>query len=119
MGLPAILLSVIIRHSSVETTMTRFAVALSVGAVAAVRVAMRLTDQRLGATRRGCHHAAPGRGEPQGRSVTANANGPSAPKARVLKRSPMRRWVAAFGWSWSGSGSSAKSASPYRSRPSR
>lgn len=53
MGLPAILLSVIIRHSSVETTMTGFAVALSVGAVATVRVAMRLTDQRLGAARWG------------------------------------------------------------------
>ncbi|MFI9779948.1 hypothetical protein ACIHCV_35515 [Streptomyces sp. NPDC051956] len=56
MGLPAILLSVIIRHSSVEAdderTMTGFAVALSVGAVAAVRAAMRLTDQRPGAARR-------------------------------------------------------------------
>ena len=40
------------------------------------------------------------------------ANGPSAPKASAAKRSPMRRWVAASGWSWSGSGSSAKSASP-------
>ncbi|WP_329578524.1 hypothetical protein [Streptomyces sp. NBC_01361] len=53
MGLPAIPLGVIIRHSSVEATVTGFAVALSVGAVAAVRVATRLTDQRLGTARRG------------------------------------------------------------------
>lgn len=53
MGLPAILLSVIIRHTSVEATMAGFAVALSVGAVAAVRVAMRLTEQRLGTALQG------------------------------------------------------------------
>ncbi|MFD5120127.1 MFS transporter [Streptomyces sp. NPDC058385] len=53
MGLPAILLSVIIRHTSVEATMTGFAVAVSVGAVAAVRVAMRLTEHGLGAARQG------------------------------------------------------------------
>ncbi|MFE5003150.1 hypothetical protein ACFRJ3_00670 [Streptomyces sp. NPDC056696] len=41
----------IIRHTSVEATMTGFAVALSVGAVAAVRVAMRLTERRFGAAR--------------------------------------------------------------------
>ena len=45
--------------------------------------------------------------------------GPLAAKASVAKRFPMRRWVAASGWSWSDSGSSAKSASPYSSRPSR
>ncbi|MFE2985112.1 hypothetical protein [Streptomyces sp. NPDC059262] len=53
MGLPAILLSVIIRHTSVEATMTGFALAPSVGAVAAVRVAIRLTERRLGAARHG------------------------------------------------------------------
>jgi hypothetical protein len=40
-------------------------------------------------------------------------------EGQFAKRSPMRRWVAASGWSSSGSGSSAWSASPYRSRPSR
>lgn len=119
MGLPAILLGVIIRHSSVEATMTEFAVALCVGAVTALRVASAPDGPEARHGAQGVTHAAPGRDEPQGRSVTANANGPSAPKARALKRSPMRRCVAASGWSWSGSGSSAKSASPYRSRPSR
>ncbi|CAM3615777.1 hypothetical protein NOGI109294_05765 [Nocardiopsis gilva] len=40
------------------------------------------------------------------------ANGLPSPKANSAKRSPMRRCVAASGWSWSGNGSSAKSASP-------
>ncbi len=38
--------------------------------------------------------------------------------ARAAKRSPMRRWVAASGWSWSGSGSSAAS-SRHRARGRR
>jgi hypothetical protein len=39
-------------------------------------------------------------------------NGPLVPKASLAKRSPMRRWVAASGWSWSGSGNSAASSGP-------
>ena len=45
--------------------------------------------------------------------------GPSAAKASRAKRSPMQWWVVASGWRWSDSGSSAKSVSPYSSRPSR
>jgi len=37
----------------------------------------------------------------------------------AAKRSPIRRWVAASGWSWSGSGGPARSASPKTARPSR
>ena len=52
-------------------------------------------------------------------------SGPRGPAGRrrrtrgAANRSPMRRWVAASGCSWSGSGSSARSGSPYSSRPSR
>jgi hypothetical protein len=39
-------------------------------------------------------------------------NGPPAAKVTAANRSPMRRWVAASGWSSSGRGSSPASASP-------
>ena len=65
------------------------------------------------------YRSAPALLSPSWREELWPVKGPLAAKASRAKRSPMRWWVVASGWSWSDSGSSARSASPYSSRPSR